>query len=598
LKPAKETRRQPRQPWNSSAALTLTNAQLTDAGAYHVAVSDSRGTNFSNDAVLDVDPTFTKITTDPLATDQAEWHVAACGDYNGDGFCDVYLHQVDGADYLYRNNGAGSFVQITDPSLRVPGKGAMGPAWDDYDNDGTLDLFLPNGVDPNQLLRNRGDGTFKPLTALPAGESRGSSGAGWGDFDRDGYLDLFVGNGGWAEVSYPNSFYRNRGDGTFTKLTSTQVGSWLNESQIFGLVGWVDYDDDGWPDLFAVPTLAPRPRLYRNLGNGAFVSITTNAICGDIGSWMGFAWSDYDNDGRLDLFGAMDGTCPNVLYHNEGAGNFRKMTLAEVGSIAGDTAFGAGAAWGDYDNDGFQDLFVPNGSWYLGHDGVQKSFFYHNNGNGTFTRINRGSPANEFGESWGAHWIDFNRDGFLDLFVSEYHAAGCCLPIANRLYINNRNTNSWLGVTCIGTSSPRSGTGAKVRVRATINGSAMWQIRLINSGATSYGGQSPTAHFGLGDATNVHVLRIEWPSGIIQELQNVAANQYLTVVEPTKLSMPKVGELHIQCWRGMIYRIDSSADLLSWKPLATVTNVAGSLQWTDPEAPGQAARFYRAAMMH
>ncbi|MHC1766737.1 MAG: FG-GAP-like repeat-containing protein [Verrucomicrobiia bacterium] len=594
-------------PGATNATLILTSVGVSGAGTYRVAVSDLSGTTESEPALLDVDPTFTKITTDPLAAHQAFWHVGAVADYNSDGFPDVYLHEcVDvasfGADYLYRNNGDGSFVRVTDPSLRVPDKGAMGPAWDDYDNDGTLDLFLPNGnpynLDGNQQLRNRGDGTFESITALPAGERADSSGAAWGDFDRDGHLDLFVGNGSWPTVRRANSFYRNRGDGTFTRLTASQVGSWLNESQPWGPASSVDYDDDGWLDMMVTSQNPFNVRLYRNLGNGSFLRVTNNAICLENFPWMCPAWADFDNDGRLDLFGTMDGSRPNVLFHNEGMGNFRKMTAADVGEIVSDKAYGGASAWGDFDNDGFLDLFVPNGIWYLAHDGVQKSFLYRNKGDGTFTRIERGSLPNELGKPFGAHWVDFNRDGFLDLFVSEYHAAGCCPPIANCLYLNNGNANSWLAVTCIGTSSPRSGTGAKVRVRAVIRGQEGWQLRLINSGATSYGGQSPVAHFGLGEATNVVTLRIDWTSGIVQEIKNVPANQYFTVTEPLRLRMDQPGELHVQCWKGMVCRVDVSLDLTNWTPLTTVTNLTGQLQWQDPAAPSTATRFYRAVLQH
>jgi hypothetical protein len=122
----------------------------------------------------------------------------------------------------------------------------------------------------------------------------------------------------------------------------------------------------------------------------------------------------------------------------------------------------------------------------------------------------------------------------------------------------------------------------------------MWQLGLINSGCTCWGGQSFVAHFGLGDATNVDLLRIEWTSGTVQELYNVLPKQYLTATRPTKLSMPQPGQLNVQCWKGMAYRVESSPDLSAWTTLATVTNLTGKLQWTDTNAPGQSARFYRA----
>jgi len=151
-------------------------------------------------------------------------------------------------------------------------------------------------------------------------------------------------------------------------------------------------------------------------------------------------------------------------------------------------------------------------------------------------------------------------------------------------------------VTCLGTSSPRSGTGAKVRARAVIRGQEMSQLRLINSGGSSWGGQSPVAHFGLRDAMNVVTLRIEWSSGIVQELQNVPANQHLTVTAPLKLRMPQPGELQVECWQGMVCRVDISPDLTDWAPLSTMTNLTGHLQWQDPEAPSTATRYYRAVL--
>jgi hypothetical protein len=301
-----------------------------------------------------------------------------------------------------------------------------------------------------------------------------------------------------------------------------------------------------------------------------------------------FAWADYDNDGHLDLCIAGKGT-PTALYHNNGNGTFKRMTTAEVGSLVSDSSWLGGVAWGDYDNDGYIDLFVAGG-WWNGDSIRTKSYLYHNNGDGTFTKIMTGSPVNDLAESMGAHWVDYDRDGFLDLFVNN---RGGIAAGPNLLYRNNGNSNNWLCVTCVGTASPRDGTGAKVRAKATIRGKEMWQLRLINSGGTCWGSQSFVAHFGLGDATNVDVLRIEWSSGTVQELHNVPAKQYLTVTEPTKLAMPSPGEVHVQCWKGMAYRIEGSPDLSAWTPLATVTNLTGRLQWTDTNGLSQGARFYR-----
>jgi hypothetical protein len=194
-------------------------------------------------------------------------------------------------------------------------------------------------------------------------------------------------------------------------------------------------------------------------------------------------------------------------------------------------------------------------------------------------------------------WFDYDNDGFLDLYVFNQEANGAATAV-NFLYRNNGNTNAWLKVRLIGTASNRDAVGAKVRVRATYVGQVRWQRRDI-TGGDSFNGNQLYAHFGLGDATNVDVLRIEWTSGIVQEIHNVAAGQFLTVTEPARLVMAQAGQLHLQCWKGMAYRIESSSDLSAWTPLATVTNlnVTGGVQWADPSAPAPAARFYRAVKL-
>ncbi len=580
-------------PGQTRGLLNLTNLQLSDAGAYTVVATNLAGSVTSRVVTLDVDPTFTKITTGALAADVGHWHGAAWADYDNDGYPDLFVHQYAPAvkDFLYHNNGDGTFTRLTAPIPQglVLQNAAWGNAWGDYDNDGHPDLFISNNGAKNVLLHSRGDGTFERIASGPGAEGTDSSAAAWGDCDRDGYLDLFVVNGYLGSSPARHWLYHNQGDGSFRRMGTNDVGYLASESVTAIFASWVDYDDGGWQDLFLPTTQGGY--FNRNLGNGSFAPLTNNV---HVNSPTGFAWADYDNDGRLDLCIAGYGT-PTVIYHNEGGGTFKQMTAAQVGIPSSDASWGGGVAWGDYDNDGFVDLFVAGGWWNSSNVGVTtRSFLYHNNGDGTFTRITNGSPVVNVCDSMGAHWVDYDRDGFLDLFVNAHGVANGYMP--NLLYRNNGNSNNWLCVACVGTSSPRDGTGAKVRALATIRGKPMWQLRLINSGGTCWGGQSFVAHFGLGDATNVDVLRIEWTSGTVQELRNVSAKQHLTVAEPAKLSMPSLGELHIQCWKGMAYEIQASPDLLTWTPLATVTNLSltGGVQWTDPAAPAQSTRFYRA----
>jgi hypothetical protein len=574
----------------TSATLSLAKVELADAGPYTVVVTNAAGGATSGVVTLQVDPTFTKITTGALATDVGHWHGAAWGDYDNDGYPDLFVHQHSPTvrDYLYRNNGDGTFTRLTAPIPQglILQNAAWGNAWGDYDNDGHPDLFISNNGGKNVLLHSRGDGTFEKIASGPGAEGTDSSAAAWGEYDRDGYLDLFVVNGYMGSSRARHWLYHNQGDGSFRRMGTNDVGYLASESVTAIFASWVDYDEDGWQDL--ILPFQGGGYFNQNLGNGSF-ACRTNGV--QVGNGYCFASADYDNDGRVDVCAGGYGT-PTVIFHNEGGGTFRKVSAAEVGIPTSDQSWGGGVAWGDYDNDGFEDLFVAGGWWNSSDVGVTtRSFLYHNNGDGTFTPVRTGSLVNDISDSMGAHWVDYDRDGFLDLFVNVHGDTSGYAP--NLLYRNNGNSNNWLCVTCVGTASPRDGTGAKVRTHATIRGKPMWQLRLIDSGGTCWGGQSFVAHFGLGDATNVDVLRIEWSSGTVQELYNVPGKQYLRVTEPAKLAMPQPGQLNIQCWKWMAYRIEGSPDLSAWTPLAMVTNLTGKLQWTDTNAPGQSVRFYR-----
>ncbi len=590
----------------TNASLVLTNIQVTDAGSYWVAVSDPDGTTNSAAATLDVDPTWTKITQDPLVTDPGyDWETGAWADLDNDGFLDLFIARYDhpGPNPIYRNNGDGTFTRVIEPSLQGVQAEAWIYSWGDYDNDGFLDLFVPTGYTflysppllKNLLYHNNGNGTFTFVTNSPIAREGGICSSGtWVDYDRNGYLDLFVpnGSGTGGRATAQNWFYQNQGDGSFLKLTNGLATPLISESGYYDLATWVDIDNDGWEDLLLVNAPGSRNCLYRNNAGQGFTKVTNDPLVSESADWGDAEWADYDNDGDLDVFLT---TCawgvstlgPVVLFRNDGQGHFTRMTTNDIGSLAAERANSYACCWGDFDTDGWLDLYIPT-AWHAG--ACPTDLFYHNNGDGTFTKITRGSPVNEPGASYGACLVDLNNDGFLDLVTIKHPAPDNAYV---RYYRNNGNSNNWLSVKCVGTVSPRSATGTKVRVRATINGRPMWQLRVIDLGGFAMG-QNSTAHFGLGDATNVEMLRIEWTSGTVQEFRNVAVRQHLSITEPPKLSMPNPGELHIQCWKGMAYSIEGSPDLSTWSPLATVTNLTGTLQWTDRDAPGPVARFYRA----
>ncbi|PYJ98404.1 MAG: hypothetical protein DME23_12165 [Verrucomicrobia bacterium] len=569
-------------------SLSMTNVQLTNAGGYDVVVADVSGSMTSKSAVLDVDPTFTKITTGPVVTDGGSSAQGAWADYDGDGYLDLFVSNSGGGplgkNFLYRNNGDGTFTKVTTDIIVTEATDSHGGAWGDYDNDGYPDLFVPGNGSRNDLLyRNNGDGSFTRITTGPVVTSGqfASGGAAWADFDNDGYLDLYVPT--FNPSPTVNRFFRNNGDGTFSRITS---GPPVRESGDWAVAAWGDYDNDGQIDLF-VSQYGGNNAVYRNTGHGSFTRISAGRIVNDGGNSIGCGWADYDNDGFFDLFVANGGPSSssasfNFLYHNNGDGTFTKNT-SDI--TARDLGAWATCAWGDYDNDGFVDLFVVNQ--------VTKNALYHNNGDGTFTKVTTGSPAND-GNSFGCSWGDFDNDGFLDLFVANGYGVSAQ---NNFLYRNNGNSNAWLKVKLVGTQSNRSGIGAKIRVTAKIRGNSTLQLRQISGGT---GGQSTLlAHFGLGDATNVDILRIEWPSGTVQEFHEVPVKQFLTMTEPPRLqaeALSSDGSFHLLLTGGVGFRyeIQTSSDLKKWMPWMTLTNTNRTMTVPDPAPTKSPHQFYRA----
>jgi len=353
-----------------------------------------------------------------------------------------------------------------------------------------------------------------------------------------------------------------------------------------GASWWGDYDNDGRLDLFvALNGLGGGEHiLFHNDGGGSFTRVNTAPTGFSAGG--GGDWGDYDNDGDLDLFIAQYANGANdLLYRNDGGGTFTRITNGPVVISGGRSQFGV---WGDYDNDGWLDLFVGN-------DNGEPQFLFHNNGDGTFTRVTQGDVVNLGGNVTGFAWADYDNDGFLDLFIARGNSR---VRETNLLYHNGGNSNKWLTVVCAGRVSNRSGIGAKVRVKANIAGVPRWQLREINSG-NGFQSSGLRAHFGLGDATNVDLVRIEWPSGAVQELRNVAMNQILTVKEPpvlTALGKDVSGafRLLLKGGKGLPYTVEYSTNLIHWNWLTgfATTNMLSPV--TDPDAGSSSHRFYRA----
>ena len=440
---------------------------------------------------------------------------SAWGDYDNDGFVDLFVtnYETNAPNLLYHNNGDGSFTKVSTGAITTDLASSLAASWGDYDNDGDLDLYVANNIGyQNFLYRNNGNGSFTKIANDPVVNDLGyAHGVSWVDYDRDGFLDLFVAD--YFSTKF-NQLYHNNGDGTFTKETNSAPVLEAGFS-VSGI--WGDYNNDGYPDLFITNTENSNNSLYENKGDGQFLKINTGAIVTDGGSSVGASWGDYNNDGHLDLFVANAGDQDNFLYTNNGDGSFTRETS---GVIVNDGGHSHGSAWADYDNDGDLDLFVSN-------DQGQDNFLYSNNGDGTFSKtINQ--ITQDSGDSFGAGWADIDNDGDVDLFIANHNSN------ENFVYENSRGKcQSKFCVILEGTNSNRSAIGTKVHVKSTIYGTSVWQMREL-SGQTGggIGGQNELKTiFGLGNATAIDSVIIEWSSGYQQVLVNPALDDCMTITE-------------------------------------------------------------------
>lgn len=469
------------------------------------------------------------VTTGDIVSTPSDSRSCNFVDVNGDGWDDIFISNGPSGgqnNMLYLNNGDGTFTAVTNDPIVQDNSPSDGATFADVDNDGDLDAFVVTwyGV-KNFFYRNKGDGTFdyEETTANDGGTY--SETANWGDYDNDGWLDLYITNSTDFATNAPaikrNLLYHNTGDGNFERITT---GSPVTDAQISRSVQWTDYDNDGDVDLFISNEENQRNNLYRNDGEGVFTKITDLAFLLDAKSSTGSSWADVDNDGDLDLFIANFPNQNNQLFINEGNGTFREVT---EGDLVSDGGCSFGSAFADFDNDGDLDLFVANAFC----TGTLQNFLYQNDGNGNFTRDETSISNLVTPSSYGCAWGDFNNDGFLDLVIANCKKTSSSAQPPNSLYQNVGNTNHWLKIQLEGTVSNRSGIGAKVRTKATIAGKTVWQLREV-SAQDGYNCQnSLTVHFGLGDATTVDSLLIEWPSGLRTVVENVTPDSTYQIRE-------------------------------------------------------------------
>jgi hypothetical protein len=489
-------------------------------------------------------------------------------DYDNDGWMDIFVlsgTRMEGAppgttNRLYKNNRDGTFTDVTDEAgLRDLGW-ASGVCVGDYDNDGFEDLFCTY-FGQNKLYRNNGDGTFSDVTkqaGLWEETPRWGAGCTFVDYNRDGHLDLFVSNYVQFDIKHvpkpgqnvdctwkgvavecgprglphgTHSLYRNNGNGTFTDVSIASGISAFRRSYGMTVVA-ADFDEDGWPDIYVACDSTPS-LFFMNNHDGTFreEGVVRGVALSEDGqeqAGMGIGVGDYNLDAHLDLFKTHFSEDTSGLYRNDGKANFEDVT--RVARIAVETRYicwGAGIV--DLDNDGFPDIFMVTGNVYPNLAKVLPQYppktprvVFRNLGNGTFEELmQEAGPGVEAAHcSRGCAFGDFDNDGDLDILVVNLNEA------PSLLRNDVRGTNHWIKVKLTGTKSNRSAIGAKVVVRY----GKKIQIQEVLSQSSFYSVNDSRLHFGLG-SEKIASIAIRWPSGLRENLQDVAADQLIVVKE-------------------------------------------------------------------
>jgi enediyne biosynthesis protein E4 len=480
---------------------------------------------------------------------------AAFLDYDQDGFIDLYIisgtylkgfnrtgnQDRPAGNRLYRNKHDGTFQDVT-KLAGVDGNGAysMGVTIGDYNNDGYPDIFVCN-YGPNILYKNNGNGTFTSVSKTAGIEGNECSvGAAWLDYDNDGLLDLYVGNYLYFDPNYkyaegsdgfpaPNAYdsqadilYHNEGNDVFRDVT-TEMGIIDKDGRAMG-VGAVDYDDDGFVDIY-VTNDHTLNYLFHNEGGKKFVDMgtpsgTAFSKAGEATISMSVDFADYNGDGLMDIFKSDDSYCS--LYENQGKGIFTdKANFAGI-SMAAAQFVGWSSSFVDYDNDGDEDIFKTNGA--LKHLYGHQDQLFENIGGGKFkdVSINRGEYFRQEFVGRGACLGDYDNDGDFDIYIVNLNNEGKFLR-------NNKGSeNNWLELKLVGQTSNRDGIGARVSV--TAGGRTRTSQKRSTTGYLSQ--NDPRMHFGLARNEFADKIEIKWPSGKSQILEKISANQVLTIKEP------------------------------------------------------------------
>lgn len=430
----------------------------------------------------------------------------ALGDYDGDGREDLYVSALNGGpNRLYRNLGNFLFVEVSaQAGVNYAGTSKVS-SWADIDNDGDADLYVGNRDEADLLYINQGDGTFREEAA-----TRGiynlfaASSVLFSDINRDGWLDLYLGN-----VNNPNKLYINNGGGYFTD--HTQASGAGDQAVAMGSV-FFDFDLDGDDDLYLTHDAQVPYILFENMGDMTFTNVSANANVNYAGFGMGADVGDYNLDGYMDIY--ITNLYDNVLYQNKGDGTFENVAEAYEVNNPG---MGWGTVWGDFDNDRLPDIYVVNDYYFSPYENV----LYRNTGSG-FEIASEGDPCESPYGGYATVASDLNDDGKLDLIVANNGAPGV------QLFQNTTNNSThYISFHLEGVESNRDALGAKIEVHTAAG--IQYDHVIGNSGWAADNGR--WIHFGLADQAVADKVIIRWPSGVVQQIDALDADQKYRIRE-------------------------------------------------------------------
>jgi hypothetical protein len=475
-------------------------------------------TFFTLSALAGPQVTFTDVAEDLDIFFTSDGCVLASGlaftDYNDDGLDDIIMTSCQGQPIkFYQNNGNG-FSPFTPDFLNGDTSETRVVLWADYDNDGDKDLFIGNSNARNKFYRNMGNGVFIDYTDIVGLShlAHATYAAAWADYDNDGWLDLYVANRSTQNMPMHNKLYRNNGDGTLTDVTSQAGVGNVNGATI--ATAWLDYNNDGWPDIYNANDRGTINRLFRNNGNGTFTNIS-NANVKLVMDAMSVTVADIDNNGFLDIYITNDAT-GNKLLMNNGDGTFTE-SAEQMGVQVNKGTWGS--LFIDYDNDGDFDLFVSAMSSGSGANGIANDLF--ENQNGTFVNVSGTViPLHEL-PTMGAAMADFNQDGYYDIAVISSGNE------RSSLLQNSGGDNNWIKVHLQGDVSNRDAIGSWIYVWC--NGQMF--KRYTQCGANFASQDAFYQIIGIGQHNLIDSVVVKFPAGTIRVIENPSINSDLLVVE-------------------------------------------------------------------